>query len=90
MGADFLARSGLGDDLNYVPVDKHTLLSKAYDNVFALGTPRTSRHRRPARSRTSRSSCSPTTSSLIDGKPMTRSFDGHANCFIESGTARRC
>ena len=32
MGADFVARSGLGDELNYVPVDKHTLLSTAYDN----------------------------------------------------------
>ena len=37
MGADFVARSGLGDELNYVPVDKHTLLSTAYDNIFALG-----------------------------------------------------
>ena len=27
MGADYVARSGLGDELNYVPVDKHTLLS---------------------------------------------------------------
>ncbi len=25
MGADYVARSGLGDDLNYVPVDKETL-----------------------------------------------------------------
>ena len=32
MGADFVARSGLGDELNYVPVDKHTLLSTAYDD----------------------------------------------------------
>ena len=37
MGADYVARSGLGDELNYVPVDKHTLLAKAYDNIFALG-----------------------------------------------------
>ena len=35
MGADFVARSGLGDDLNYVPVDKHTLLSTTHDNIFA-------------------------------------------------------
>ena len=27
MGADFVARSGLGDELNYVPVDKHTMRS---------------------------------------------------------------
>ena len=37
MGADFVARSGLGDELNYVPVDKHTQLSTAYDNIFAIG-----------------------------------------------------
>ncbi|MGZ4449513.1 MAG: NAD(P)/FAD-dependent oxidoreductase, partial [Nocardioides sp.] len=37
MGADFVARSGLGDELNYVPVDKHTLLSLAHDNVWAVG-----------------------------------------------------
>ena len=37
MGADFVARSGLGDELNYVPVDKHTLLSTAHANIFALG-----------------------------------------------------
>ena len=37
MGADYVARSGLGDELNYVPVDKQTLLSKAHDNIFAIG-----------------------------------------------------
>jgi len=37
MGADFVARSGLGDELNYVPVDKHTLLSTAHADIFAVG-----------------------------------------------------
>ena len=37
MGADFVARSGLGDELNLVPVDPHTLLSRQHDNVFAVG-----------------------------------------------------
>ena len=37
MGADVIGRSGLGDELNHVPVDKHTFLSKQYDNIFALG-----------------------------------------------------
>ena len=37
MGADFIARSGLGDELNYVPVNKDTLLSTAYPNIFAVG-----------------------------------------------------
>ena len=35
MGADYVARSGLGDDLNYVPVDKETLLSVAYPNTVS-------------------------------------------------------
>ena len=37
MGADFVARSGLGDELNYVPVDKHTMQSTAHPEIWALG-----------------------------------------------------
>ena len=90
MGADFVARSGLGDELNYVPVDKHTLLSTEYDeHLRARRRQRTSRPRRPARSRTSRSTSSSTTSSQhVAGQPMTDSFDGHANCFVESGDGK--
>ena len=89
MGADFVARSGLGNELNYVPVDRHTLVSKAYPNIFALGD----------------ASDIPTSKAgsvahfsvevfvdnfveLAAGKPMTGSFDGHANCFIESGNGK--
>ena len=36
MGADFVARSGLGDELNYVPVDKHTMQSTAHETIFVL------------------------------------------------------
>jgi sulfide:quinone oxidoreductase len=89
MGADFVARSGLGDELNYVPVDKHTQQSRTYPNIFALGD----------------ASDIPTSKAgsvahfsvevfadnfleLIAGKPMTGSFDGHANCFIETGNRK--
>lgn len=37
MARDFVAASGLGDELNYVPVDKHTCRSTQYDNIWALG-----------------------------------------------------
>jgi sulfide:quinone oxidoreductase len=86
MGADFVARSGIGDELNHVPVDKGTFLSKKYDNVFALGD----------------AAALPTSKAgsvahfavetwtenflrYIDGLEMLEKFDGHANCFIESG-----
>ncbi|MFZ0492753.1 MAG: FAD/NAD(P)-binding oxidoreductase [Acidimicrobiia bacterium] len=86
MGADAVANSGLGDELNHVPVDKETFLSKKYDNIFALGD----------------AAALPTSKAgsvahfavevwtenflrYIDGLEMLEKFDGHANCFIESG-----
>ena len=89
MGADFVARSGLGDELNYVPVDKHTLQSKAHPNIFALGDASDI----PASKAGSVAHFSveifvDNFLELIAGKPMTGSFDGHANCFIESGDGK--
>jgi sulfide:quinone oxidoreductase len=89
MGADFVARSGLGDELNYVPVDKHTLLSKAFANIFAVGDASDI----PASKAGSTAHFSVEIFvrnflQLIEGKPMTHSFDGHANCFVESGDGK--
>jgi sulfide:quinone oxidoreductase len=89
MGADFVARSGLGDELNYVPVDKHTLLSTKYDNIFALGDATDI----PASKAGSVAhfACEVFVENFlrhIDGRPMPHSFDGHANCFVESGDER--
>ena len=89
MGADFVARSGLGDDLNYVPVDKHTLQSNTYPNMFAIGDASDI----PASKAGSVAHFAVDVFTenfleLIAGKPMTGSFDGHANCFIESGDGK--
>jgi len=86
MGTDYLARSGLGDELNYVPVDKHTLLSTTHGNIFAIGD--------AADLPTSKAgsvahfAVELFAENFVDhvhGRPMTHDFDGHANCFIESG-----
>lgn len=86
MGDELLARSGMGDELNYVAVDKHTFLSPKYANVFALGD----------------AAAVPTSKAgsvihfAVDcfaenfvryaaGHDMHERFDGHANCFVESG-----
>lgn len=89
MGADFVARSGLGDELNYVPVDKHTLRSKQYGNIFAVGDASDI----PASKAGSVAHFAveifvENFMALVNGKPMTASFDGHANCFIESGDGK--
>ncbi len=89
MGADFVGRSGLGDELNYVPVDKQTLLSTAYDNIFAVGDASDI----PASKAGSVAHFAVEVFvdnflEHIQGRPMTGSFDGHANCFVESGDDR--
>ena len=86
MGADYIARSGLGDDLNYVSVDKETLLSTSYDNIFAVGDASNI----PA---SKAGSVAHFSMDLfpdnflrhVQGLQMHEKFDGHANCFIETG-----
>jgi sulfide:quinone oxidoreductase len=89
MGADFVARSGLGDELNYVPVDRHTFLSTTHDNIFAIGDANnipTSKAGSVAHF--SVEVFADNFCQHIAGRPMTGSFDGHANCFIESGDGK--
>ena len=38
-GDELMERSGMGDDLNYVPHQQATLQSKEYENVFVLVMP---------------------------------------------------
>jgi sulfide:quinone oxidoreductase len=86
MGADYVARSGLGNELNLAPVDRHTLLSKAYPNIFALGD--ASDIPASKAGSVAHFSVEVFTGNFLQhiaGKPMTGRFDGHANCFVESG-----
>jgi sulfide:quinone oxidoreductase len=89
MGAEYVARSGLGDELNYVPVDKHTLLSTQHDNIFAVGDASNI----PASKAGSVAHFSVEVFvdnflDHIDGRPMTGCFDGHANCYVEAGDGK--
>jgi sulfide:quinone oxidoreductase len=85
-GASYVGRSGLGDELDYVRVDPHTLLSTAHDNVFAVGDACDI----PASKAGSVAHFAVEVFvdnflQHVQGRPMTGSFDGHANCFVESG-----
>lgn len=86
MGDELMARSGLGDDMNFVPTDKHTLRSVNYENIFVIGD--------AANIPTSKAGSVAHFASeilqenllcAIEGRPFTASFDGHANCYIETG-----
>ncbi len=86
MGADYIARSDLGDDLNYVPVDPQTLLSKAYDNIFAVGDASDIPASKAGSVAHFAMDLFPANFMRhIQGLNMTEFFDGHANCFIETG-----
>lgn len=86
MGADFIADSELGDDLNFLPVDKELFLSKKYENIFGLGDASDI----PASKAGSVAHFAidlfaDNFIEYINDRPMPHKFDGHANCFIESG-----
>jgi sulfide:quinone oxidoreductase len=86
MGDALIERSGIGDDLNFVPTEKHTLKAKEFDNIFVLGD---------ATDLPSSKAGSVAHFQVdvfienflryIDGLELLPSFDGHANCYIESG-----
>jgi sulfide:quinone oxidoreductase len=89
MGADFVSRSGLGDELNYVQVDKHTFLSTQFDNIFAVGdAANTPGSKAGSVAHFAAEDFVENFVAHSAGQPMTSLFDGHANCYIESGDGR--
>ncbi len=86
MGDPMVERSGFGDDLNFVPTNKTTLQTEVKDNIFAIGDA-TNVPASKAGSVAHFESEILTENILrfIDGKPLKEEFDGHANCFVETG-----
>ncbi|MFQ5583639.1 MAG: NAD(P)/FAD-dependent oxidoreductase, partial [Calditrichia bacterium] len=86
MGSEVIARSDMGDDLNFIPTNQHTLQSKNYENIFVIGDA-TDLPSSKAGSVAHFEADVLTENFLrvIDGRKLLEDFDGHANCFIESG-----
>lgn len=86
MGDSVIERSGMGDDLNFVPTHHHTLQSLDNENVFVIGDATNV----PASKAGSVAHFQAETLTdnillYLDNKPLKEEFDGHANCFIETG-----
>ncbi len=86
MGDASIARSGLGDELNFVPTNKETLQAEGLQDVFVLGDA-TNLPSSKAGSVAHFQSDILLENFLqhVEGRSMRSCFDGHANCFIESG-----
>ncbi len=86
LGAEFIKRSGLGDEMNYVAVDESGFRSEKYADIFVLGDA-------AGNDWTKAGSVVHFASEIldkiilseIDGRKVELEFDGHANCFIETG-----
>jgi sulfide:quinone oxidoreductase len=86
MGAPVIKKSGMGDNLNFVPTNKYTLQSDNWQNVWVLGDAANI----PASKAGSviHFQMEVAVGNILEhmaGKEMTHKFDGHSLCFIESG-----
>ena len=86
MGADYIAKSSLGDDMNYIPTNKFTLQSDNYENIFVLGdTSNIPTSKAGAVIHFASEILVENMHAIFKGEKPTAQFDGHANCFIETG-----
>ena len=86
MGDEIIERSGLGDDMNFVPTDKETLQSQANKNIFVLGdASNIPTSKAGSVAHFAAEILFENLMSAIDGRPLKAKFDGHANCYIETG-----
>lgn len=86
MGDPAIEKSGLGDELRFVPTDPHTLQAKEHENIFVIGDATDA----PASKAGSVAHFEVDTlvnnvEHFLKGEPLEGSFDGHANCFVETG-----
>jgi sulfide:quinone oxidoreductase len=85
-GAGFLEDSDLGDELGFVPTDPHTLAVKGAEGVFCIGDATdlpSSKAGSVAHFQVDL--LSENLLRVINGKDLEPTFDGHSNCFVETG-----
>lgn len=86
MGDEAIARSGMGDELNYIPTDRETLHARDYPNIFVIGDATNLPSSKAGSVAHFQSDILiENFLSMTEGRPPQAKFDGHANCFIESG-----
>jgi sulfide:quinone oxidoreductase len=87
-GDAMVEESNLGDEdgLNFIPTDKHTLQSKKYENMFVIGdATNVPASKAGSVAHFEAEILTENILSYIINEPLTHTFDGHANCFIETG-----
>ena len=85
-GSPWIARSGIGDELGFVPTDRHTLECLGIDDAFALGdTTDLPTSKAGSVAHFQADVLIENVDRTLRGLAPLPGFDGHANCFIETG-----
>lgn len=86
MGDEAIARSGMGDELNFVPTNKHTLMAEGHSNIFVIGdATNLPSSKAGSVAHFQADILYENFLNVVEGRTPAEKFDGHANCFIESG-----
>ena len=86
IGDTMIERSGFGDELNFVPTDKATLQTTIKDNIFAIGdATNIPASKAGSVAHFEAEILTDNIKRYIAGKELKQEYDGHANCFIETG-----
>ena len=85
-GAEVIAKSKMGDASAWLPTHKHTLQSTQFDSVFGLGDATDLPSSKAGSVAHFQSEVLfENLLRYIDERPLDPGFDGHSNCFIETG-----
>jgi len=85
-GAPFVEASGLGNELDFVPTHLHSLRAKADDHIFVLGDATDLPSSKAGSvAHFQAEVLEENLLHAIAGRSLDDGFDGHANCFIETG-----
>jgi len=86
-GAAYVGRSeGLGDELDFVPTDDRTLQSQVRPEIFAIGDATTvPTSKAGSVTHFEGEVLTENIERFLEGRPLDDGYDGHANCFIETG-----
>lgn len=87
LGARFLVESGVAmDEVGYVNTDKHTMKAVNHENMFVVGDgTNLPTSKAGSVAHFSAEVLVENFMREINGEPVKPEFDGHANCFIETG-----
>ena len=89
-GAGYVGRSpGLGDPLDFISADERTLQASAAPNIFAIGDAvGIPASKAGSVAHFEGEALVENIARHLSGQPLLEGFDGHANCFIETGYGR--